>query len=77
MYLGMISRYVFTKNGRISGEQVDVSEDINNFDVSIVDCGSEMEEEGNDEEYVVESEESEEDDYIVESDENEDEWIVC
>ena len=69
----MISRYVFTKNGRISGEQVDVSEDINNFDVSIVDCGSEMEEEGNDEEYVVESEESEEDDYIVESDENEDE----
>ena len=72
MYLRMISRYVFTKNGRISGEQVDVSEDINNFDVSIVDCGSEMEEEGNDE-YVVESEESEEDDYIVESDENEDE----
>ena len=64
---------MFTKNGRISGEQVDVSEDINNFDVSIVDCGSEMEEEGNDEEYVVESEESEEDDYIVESDENEDE----
>ena len=73
MYLRMISRYVFTKNGWISGEQVDVSEDINNFDVSIVDCGSEMEEEGNDEEYVVESEESEEDDYIVESDENEDE----
>jgi len=39
----------------------------------VVESGSEMEEEGNDEEYVVESEESEEDDYIVESDENEDE----
>ena len=73
MWLRMISRYVFTKKRRISGEQVDVSEDMNNFDVSIVDCGNEMEEEGNDEEYVMDSEESEEDDYVVESDENEDE----
>ena len=74
MYPRVMNRYVFTKKRRASGEQVDVSEDMNNFDVSIVDCGNEMEEEGNEEEeYVVESEESDEEDCIVESDENDDE----
>lgn len=58
-----MNRYVFTKAGRVSGEQTDVSEDMNNFDINIVDCADGMEEESDD---------NSDEDYIQESDEETD-----
>ena len=75
MNLGVMCRYVFTKKKRTPGETIDVSEDMNHFEVSIVNCGDDVDEEemdeeddDKDEEFVVESEETDEYDYIIDSD---------
>ena len=57
----LINRYVFEKKLRIPGEPFDVNEDVDNFDIQILDYADdgEMHEEEDDEEDDWEEEEDE------------------
>ena len=66
----LINRYVFEKKLRSPGEPFDVNEDVDNFDIQILDYADdgEMHEEEDDSEWN-EEEEEEEDDWEEEEDE--------
>ena len=57
----MINRYVFEKKRRIPGEPFDVNEDVDNFDIQILDYADdgEMHEEEDDSEWNEEEDEEE------------------
>ena len=59
----LINRYVFEKKLRIPGEPFDVNEDVDNFDIQILDYADdgEMHEEEDDSEWNEEEDEEEED----------------